>query len=59
MNSNEPNKDEVMIRLVLNPKTDQPLYNYFTRIKKDLGLKSNTEVARYCIKKTYETSFDD
>lgn len=46
-----------MIRLILNPDKDQPIYDFFIEIKKQLGLKVNTEVARYCIKKTYELMF--
>jgi len=59
MYSNDENKDEIQIRLVMNPEEDQPLYDYFSRIKENLGIKSNTEVIRHCIKKTYETSFED
>jgi len=47
------------LSLGLNPKEDQPIYNYFIKIKELLGLKTNTEAARYCIKKAYETSFED
>ena len=50
-------KKEEMIRLILNPDKDQPIYDFFIEIKKQLGLKVNTEVARYCIKKTYELIF--
>ena len=50
-------KKEEMIRLILNPDKDQPIYDFFIEIKKQLGLKVNTEVARYCIKKTYELMF--
>ncbi len=52
-------KKEEMIRLVLNPINDQPIYDFFINIKKELGIKGNTEVARYCIKKTYEILFKD
>jgi hypothetical protein len=52
-------KEEVeWIRLKLDPSEDQPLYDYFLKIKNFLGLKVNTETARYCIKKTYELLFD-
>lgn len=50
-------KKEEMIRLILNPDKDQPIYDFFIEIKKQLGLKVNTEVVRYCIKKTYELMF--
>ncbi len=50
-------KKEEMIRLILNPDKDQPIYDFFIEIKKQLGLKVNTEVARYCIKKTYQLIF--
>ena len=52
-------KKEEMIRLVLNHDNDQPIYSFFIEIKKKLGLKVNTEVARYCIKRTYELLFED
>jgi hypothetical protein len=52
-------KEEVeWIRLKLDPNDDQPLYDYFLKIKNFLGLKVNTETARYCIKKTYELLFE-
>ncbi|MCP6718920.1 MAG: hypothetical protein KJI71_01630 [Patescibacteria group bacterium] len=52
-------KKEEMIRLVLNPDNDQPIYDFFIEIKKALGLKVNTEVARYCIKKAHELMFEN
>lgn len=51
--------EELWIRLKLDPDEDQPIYNYFVRIKEHLGLKVNTETARYCIKKTHEALFSD
>lgn len=51
------NKEVLIVRLKLRYEEDQPLYNNFKEIKEKLGLKSNTEVARYCIKKAYEVLF--
>ncbi|MBN1214023.1 MAG: hypothetical protein JXA99_01145 [Candidatus Lokiarchaeota archaeon] len=48
---------DIMIRLNLSEKDDQPLYDFFHKIKKNLGIKQNTEVARLCIKKAYELWF--
>ena len=59
MSDNEQNKNEIMIRLVLNSDDDKPIFDYFVKLKQHLGLKTNTEVARYCIKKAYESSFND
>lgn len=50
--------EEIGIRLNLSKELDQPLYDYFQQIKEDLGLKTNTEVARICIKKAYEYWFN-
>lgn len=58
MEKNEENNKEIVIRLTLKPKEDQPLYRFFKRIKKHLGVKVNTEVARYLIKRVYEILFE-
>ena len=55
----EGNKEEIMIRLVLKHDEDQPIYDFFIKIKEYLGLKVNTEVARYCIKRAYEILFEN
>lgn len=52
-------KNEIMIRLSLNPKEDQPLYDFFVKLKAYLGIKVNTEVTRFCIKKAYEFLFEN
>lgn len=54
--SKNQNGNIIGIRLTLcqNREDDQPIFNYFQEIKTELGLKKNTEVARYCIKKAYE-----
>lgn len=52
-------KETEWIRLKLDPDEDKPLYDYFITIKNHLGLKVNTETARYCIKKTYEQMFGE
>ena len=57
MNKNNKTEEEIGIRLNLSKELDQPLYDYFQQIKKNLGLKTNTEVARICIKKAYEYWF--
>ncbi|MFO8020655.1 MAG: hypothetical protein R6U96_18675 [Promethearchaeia archaeon] len=44
----------MVVRLILKKNRDQPIYEFFEKIKTHLGLKVNTEVARYCIKRTYE-----
>ncbi|MHA1148949.1 MAG: hypothetical protein ACTSR8_11985 [Promethearchaeota archaeon] len=49
--------EEIGIRLTLTKSEDQPIFDYFLKIKQDLGLKNNTEVARTCIKKAYEYWF--
>lgn len=54
MNDTNKIKDIIKIRLVLDPKEDQPIYDFFLEVKNKLGLKANTEVLRYCITKTYE-----
>jgi len=54
------NSDRIeWIRLKLDPKEDKPLYDFFVKIKNYLGLKVNTETARFCIKKTYEILFEE
>jgi len=58
MDKNNKTEEEIGIRLNLSKELDQPLYNYFLQIKKNLGLKTNTEVARICIKKAYEYWFN-
>ena len=47
---------KIKIRLELDPeeKDDQLHYNMFTEIKKNLSIHHNTEVIRYCIKKSYD-----
>lgn len=57
MDKNNETEDEIGIRLNLTKELDQPLYDYFVQIKRNLGLKTNTEVARICIKKAYEYWF--
>lgn len=53
--SKNQNGNIIDIRLPLyqNCKEDQLIFKYFQEIKTELGLKNNTEVARYCIKKAY------
>ena len=58
MDKNNETEDEIGIRLILSKDYDNPLYDYFLQIKKNLGLKTNTEVARICIKKAYEYWFN-
>ena len=58
MDKNSENEGEIQIRLSLSKDLDHPLYDYFLQIKKNLGIKNNTEVARICIKKAYEYWFD-
>lgn len=41
-------KENIEFRLIL--AQEDPLYDTFTRIKKSLGIKSNSEVARFIIK---------
>jgi len=57
MDKTNETEEEIGIRLNLSKELDQPLYDYFQQIKKDMGLKTNTEVARICIKKAYEYWF--
>ena len=59
MDKNNETEAEIGIRLNLSKEMDQPLYDYFLQIKKNLGLKTNTEVARICIKKAYEYWFNN
>ena len=40
--------ENIELRLTLTK--EDPLYDTFTRIKKSLGIKSNSEVARFIIK---------
>jgi len=56
--NNEIEEEEIGVRLILSKDYDQPLFDYFLQIKKNLGLKTNTEVARICIKKAYEYWFN-
>lgn len=42
--------DEETIELRLTLTQGDPLYQSFSRIKKSLGIKSNSEVARFIIK---------
>jgi len=58
MNRTNDGEEEIGIRLSLSREDDQPLYDYFLQIKENLGLKTNTEVARICIKKAYEFWFN-
>jgi hypothetical protein len=58
MDKTDKNEEEIGIRLNLSKELDQPLYDYFLQIKKNLGIKNNTEVARICIKKAYEYWFN-
>lgn len=57
MKKNKENGEELGIRLNLNAKDDQLIYDYFLQIKENLGIKTNTEAARVCIKKAYEFWF--
>ena len=59
MNDSEDTMGQYKIRLVIDEKEDQPVYEYFTKIKAKLGIKANTEVVRYCIVKTFETEFKE
>lgn len=58
MDRNDETDDDIGIRLNLTKELDQPLYDFFLQIKRNLGLKTNTEVARICIKKAYEYWFN-
>lgn len=49
MPKNKENQGNIEIRLVLLPGDE--LYTPFQEIKDKLGLKSNTEAARACIKR--------
>ncbi|MFX1257233.1 MAG: hypothetical protein ACFFAN_05215 [Promethearchaeota archaeon] len=51
--------DEIGIRLNLSKKEDQPIFDYFLEIKEYLGVKTNTEAARICIKQAYEFWFKE
>lgn len=53
------NNEDFIVRLILKSNEDQPIYDYFKKIKNYLGLKVNTEVARYCIKRAYESMFQE
>lgn len=57
MTKTNETEEEISIRLTLSKELDQPLYDFFLQIKQNLGLKTNTEVARICIKKAYENWF--
>ena len=59
MEKRESKNEIIMIRLSLNPIEDQPLYDFFVKLKATLGVKVNTEVARFCIKKAYESLFEN
>lgn len=59
MKTNKKNEKEIGIRLNLNSKEDKIIYDYFLQIKNNLGVKTNTEVARICIKKAYEYWFKE
>lgn len=59
MEKRETKNEIIMIRLSLNPKEDQPLYDFFVKLKAYLGIKVNTEVTRFCIKKAYEFLFEN
>lgn len=59
MEKRDPKNEVIMIRLSLNPKDDQPLYDFFVKLKARLGIKVNTEVIRFCIKKAYEFLFEN
>ena len=54
MEEKKETDNELGIRLNLTKQDDQPIYNYFLEIKDYLGVKTNTEVARVCIKHAYE-----
>ena len=58
MVKNNETEEDIGIRLILSKDYDQPLFDYFLQIKENLGLKTNTEVARICIKKAYEYWFN-
>jgi len=59
MEKRESKNEIIMIRLSLNPIEDQPLYDFFVKLKATLGVKVNTEVTRFCIKKAYESLFEN
>lgn len=40
MDKNNETEDEIGIRLNLTKELDQPLYDYFLKIKRNLGLKT-------------------
>ena len=49
--------EEIMVRLILKSNDDKEIYNFFKKIKEYLGVKVNTEVTRYCIRRAYEILF--
>jgi len=57
MKKKDNNGEDIDIRLKLSSKDDQELYEFFSKMKTNLGIKTNTEVARVCIKKAYECWF--
>lgn len=59
MEEKKENDDKIGIRLDINQKEEKKIFDYFMKIKENLGLKTNTEVTRVCIKKAYEFWFQD
>lgn len=59
MKKKDDNGEDIDIRLKLTKKDDQQLYEFFSKMKSNLGIKTNTEVARICIKKAYEYWFSN
>ena len=47
-------KEELMVRLVIDPNDDKKLYESFSKIKAYMGARINTAVARFCIQRTYD-----
>lgn len=54
MDKNEQDEQEIMVRLILKRKDDKRLFDSFSKIKRYMGSKLNTEVARFCIRRTYD-----
>ena len=54
MAKKEDSQIDVKVRLTLDSTDDKEVYSAFIKIKDYLGQKLNTEVARFCIMRTYE-----
>ncbi len=58
MNADEEKKKKIVLRVELDPKDDQPIYDYYIKIKEDNGLKSHAEVMRFIITKYYTNTYE-